>query len=251
APSVSASIHIYRALMDRATTWRQRIDTSTNWAITTGGATSSFVLSSEIHSHAILLLTTLLMATFLIVEARRTRYYDLWASWVRLLETDYLVGIVRDGQVGLHQPWAQIFVRDLENPRFKVSFWQMLARRLYDNYVALFTFLLLVWLLKLTIHQPADQGLASASIVERAAVGPLPGVAIFGSVLFAYAVMLVFTALAGRHSQSVEVATREALLARLTAPHQQQISRRQSEPSVLAQFHSAQDDIPLETRDWD
>lgn len=250
-PSVSASIHIYRALMDRATTWRQRIDTSTNWAITTSGAVAGFVLSDDTHSHAILLLTMLLTTMFLVVEARRMRYYDLWASWVRLLETDYLVGVIRDHQVGLHQRWERLLIRDFEDPHFKASFNEMLARRLRDNYVALFTFLLLMWLLKLTIHQPVDQGISSPSIIPRAAIGLIPGPAVFWSVLACYVLMLGFTLVMGRDQRSAETLSRERTLQRLSAPRQQQMSRRQSQPAVLARYHDETDDIPLHTRDWD
>ena len=54
APPVAATIHIYRGLMDRATTWRMRIDNPTNWAIVTCGTTVRFTLSDETPSHAVL-----------------------------------------------------------------------------------------------------------------------------------------------------------------------------------------------------
>ena len=93
-PPVAATIHIYRGLMDRAATWRLRIDNPTNWAIVTSGTAVSFTLSDETHPHAVLLLLMLFVIMFLIIEARRTRYYDLWSSWLRLLETEYLAPIL-------------------------------------------------------------------------------------------------------------------------------------------------------------
>src|SRR5215213_10957728 len=58
-PPVAATVHIYRGLMDRGTTWRQRVDNPTNWAIVSCGTTVSFVLSDDLHSHVVLLLVML------------------------------------------------------------------------------------------------------------------------------------------------------------------------------------------------
>lgn len=250
-PSVSASIHIYRGIMDRATMWRQRIDLPTNWAITTGGAVSSFVLNDPIHSHAVLLLVMLLTFAFLLIEARRMRYYDLWASWVRVLETDYLAGILRDNQVSLDLPWQRLVVRDLEDPHFKLGTLQIVAQRLRDNYLVIYTFLLLCWLLKLLLHQPVDQGFASDSLIDRAAIGPLPGSLVFSLVIMAYAVLLTLALLARRLQPSVEVLSRELSLRRMASPHQQQMSSRQSHYAMLARFSSEDDDEPLNATDWD
>src|SRR5205823_2957807 len=83
-PPIVATIHIYRGIMDRATTWRVRVDTTTNWAIITTGTSVSFVLGSASRPHAAMLLTMVFTLAFLVIESRRLRYYDLWSSWVRL-----------------------------------------------------------------------------------------------------------------------------------------------------------------------
>jgi hypothetical protein len=57
--------------MDRATTWRNRIDAPTNWAIISVGTTASFVLNDPVHSHVVLLLMMLMVCSFLTIEARR------------------------------------------------------------------------------------------------------------------------------------------------------------------------------------
>lgn len=250
-PSVSASIHLYRGLMDRATTWRQRIDSPTNWAITTGGTVASFTLGDEFHSHAILLLAMLLTFAFLMIEARRMRYYDLWASWVRVLETDYLAEIARDGQVAVDRGWERLIIRDFEDPHFKESTRQLVVRRLRDNYMAIFLFLLLCWLLKLLIHQPLDQGFQADSLIARAAVGPLPGTLVFAGVMVVYVVLLVFTLLSSRGQINIEVLARDAMLRRMLSPHQQQVSQRQSEAAMLERFISEEDDRLLGKQDWD
>lgn len=250
-PSVSASVHIYRGIMDRVTTWRNRIDAPTNWAITTIGATASFVLNDQQHSHAVLILVMLLTFVFLLIEARRLRYYDLWASWLRLLETDYYADILRANEVTLGQAWERQLVRDLENPQFKVSTSRLVAGRLRDNYLALFGFLLACWLLKLLIHQPLDQGVRTDSLIERATIGPFPGVLVFSVVVAWYAVLVVFAVVHGRSFPGVELLDREQALARMTPLHQQPMSRRQSHAAMMTRFASEADDDPLKPRDWD
>src|SRR6185369_13709295 len=42
----AAMIHFYRGEVQRSNTWRNRLDTTTNWAVLTAGATLSFVFSS-------------------------------------------------------------------------------------------------------------------------------------------------------------------------------------------------------------
>src|SRR5262245_23146106 len=41
----TAMIHFYRGEVQRSNTWRNRLDTTTNWAVITAGATLSFVFS--------------------------------------------------------------------------------------------------------------------------------------------------------------------------------------------------------------
>src|SRR5262245_14065314 len=128
-PPIAATVHIYRGLMDSAATWRTRIDYPTNWAIITSGTAASFVLSDESHSHAVLLLVMLMTVMFMTIEARRTRYYHLWSSWLRLLETEYFAPILKENSVTINDTWQALLVRDLGFPHFKMTFWQMLSRR--------------------------------------------------------------------------------------------------------------------------
>jgi uncharacterized membrane protein len=168
-----------------------------------------------------------------------------------VLETDYLVGILRDGAVSLHQPWEQLLVRDLEDPHFKISTMHLLGQRLRDNYMALYLFVLLCWLLKLLLHQPLDQGFESDSLIARAAIGPLPGWLVAAGVAVFYTMLFVLTLARSRRFASVEVLEREQTLRRMNAPHLQQMSRRQSQRAMLARFASDEDDDPLGNRDWD
>jgi uncharacterized membrane protein len=224
-PPVAATVHIYRGLMDRGTTWRQRVDNPTNWAIVSCGTTVSFVLSDELHSHVVLLLVMLFGISFLAIEARRTRYYDLWSSWLRLLETEYLAPILQDNCVTAGDTWQELIVRDLGYPHFKASFWRMLQRRLRDHYMAIYLFLLFSWLLKL--NQPIEEAAGCDTFACHAAVGPIPGTVVMALVGCFYLVLVVIT-LTGYHGRdpSVEVLSRERTLQKLVSPMQQPVSRR-------------------------
>jgi uncharacterized membrane protein len=226
-PPVSATVHIYRGLMDRASTWRLRIDNPTNWAILTCGTSVSFTLSDETHSHAVLLLIMLFTIMFLIVEARRTRYYDLWSSWLRLLETEYLAPILQDNCVTASDTWQELIVRDLGYPHFKATLWRMAQRRLRDHYLAIYLFLLLSWLLKLLLHPLGAGQCVNESFVCHATVGPIPGGLVMTIVGCFYLALATITLLGYRnHDPSVEVLSRERTLQKLVSPSQQPVSRR-------------------------
>ncbi|KAB8142744.1 DUF2270 domain-containing protein [Chloroflexia bacterium SDU3-3] len=245
-PPISASVHIYRGLMDRAVSWRQRIDSPTNWAITTSGTVASFVLSDAGHPHVVLLLMMVLMYAFLIIEARRMRYYELWASWVRLLETDYFASILRDGQAGIGQPWQQLIVHDFANPHFKTPIVHLVARRLRDNYLLLLLFLLACWLVKLVIHPSGG----AAGLVERASIGVIPGAAVFAAVLGSYVLLVLFTALYGRRVPNAELLPRELLAERMLAVPER-LGSYQLRAALRERFLSSEDDLPLRRDDWD
>jgi uncharacterized membrane protein len=85
----TAMIHFYRGEVQRSNTWRNRLDTTTNWAVITAGATLSFVFSSPNNPHFVIPINSILVAIFLLMEARRYRYYEIWSSRVRILETGY------------------------------------------------------------------------------------------------------------------------------------------------------------------
>jgi uncharacterized membrane protein len=90
----AAMIHFYRGEVQRSNTWRNRLDTTTNWAVLTAGATLSFVFSSASNPHFVIPINTILVAIFLLMEARRYRYYEIWSSRVRVIETGYFAQLL-------------------------------------------------------------------------------------------------------------------------------------------------------------
>lgn len=250
-PPVGTTVHIYRGLMDRATTWRNRIDAPTNWAIISVGTTASFVLNDPVHSHAVLLLMMLMVFSFLTIEARRMRYYDLWSSWVRLLETEYFAPIISTNQVTTDALWEQMIVRDMDFPHFKSGFRGMLIRRLQDNYLAILLFLLMAWLLKLLLHERTDLPPRLAdNFVNRATIGPIPGWIVLAVVLASYAILFVIVVVASRRSgQSVEVLSSEQLLQRLASPLQQPVNAGPWHVRLVNLYAQARDDDEVEHLD--
>jgi len=168
-------VHFYRGVMDLSTTWRTRIDGTTNWAVVTAGSIASFLLSDETHPPLMALLGMFLMFAFLVIEARRFRFYDLWSGWLRLMETDYYAPLLKHNVVEPVEQWHSILVCDLQNPHFKISWLEAMGRRLRHNYFAIFVFLLFVWFVKLLPPKTPAPGQCD-TFLRCAAIGPIPGV---------------------------------------------------------------------------
>ncbi len=169
----AALIHFYRAELGRADHWRSRLDTTTNWAVVTTGAAISFAFGAEDPGrHVVLLLVSVLVYFFLVIEARRYRHYDIWQNRLRLLEADYFAPMFMGYAPG--QTWRDIMARDLMHPRFRISMLEALGWRIRRNYCWIFAMLVLSWVLKIAIHpRPlADLG----EFIGRAALPPIPGV---------------------------------------------------------------------------
>src|SRR5678815_4912143 len=131
----TAMIHFYRGEVQRSNTWRNRLDTTTNWAVLTAGATLSFVFSSPSNPHFVIPINSILVAIFLLMEARRYRYYEIWSSRVRVMETGYFAQLLAPENVATDEAWAQHLASDLITPHFTISEWEAVGRRLRRNYL--------------------------------------------------------------------------------------------------------------------
>src|SRR5690606_30309328 len=108
---------------------------------------------------------------FLFVEARRYRYYDIWARRVRLLESGYLVPLMRREPITIdfYAAMASEFTR----PRLRISAMESVVFRLRRTYAPIIGLLLASWVIKLDIHpDPPDHW---TELVHRAQLGPVPG----------------------------------------------------------------------------
>src|SRR5688500_8152937 len=173
----TAMIHFYRGEVQRSNTWRNRLDTTTNWAVLTAGATLSFVFSSPSNPHFVIPINSILVAIFLLMEARRYRYYEIWSSRVRVLETGYFAQLLAPDSVPLDESWAQHLASDLITPHFTISEWEAVGRRLRRNYLWIFALLALSWNLKVYLHPLPARDLHA--FLDRADVGIVPGWIVF------------------------------------------------------------------------
>ena len=170
---ITALVHFYRGELHRATLWRVRLDTTTNWSIISVMGLVTFSLGEPSHSHVGILAGMILVLTFLIIEARRFRFFDVWRARARMLEENFIGPIVRRDLESPIAGWGQLVAEDLLRPRFKMTWHQAFRARLVRNYVPLFLLLLISWVLKLNAQAAADPELDS--ILTAMNVGDLPG----------------------------------------------------------------------------
>lgn len=199
-----AMVHFYRGEVQRSNVWRGRLDATTNWAVITAGATLSFVFSSPDNPHFAIPINTLLVSIFLFMEARRYRYYEVWANRVRVLETGYFAPMLSHRTIAPDKEWAEHIAADLITPHFTISEWEAVGRRLRSNYLWIFVLLSLSWTLKVYIHpspipivSEADKKVFWDIFFQRATVGLAPGwfVVLCGAIFNAIILFVAFSTL--------------------------------------------------------
>ncbi|MDQ4078443.1 MAG: DUF2270 domain-containing protein [Chloroflexota bacterium] len=167
-------VHLYRAHVGRATSWRRRLDTTTNWAVVTTAAAISFALGGvEPQRHVVLLLMSILVTFFLLLEARRYRHYDIWRTRAYILERYYFAPLLDGESTEPDTGWQHWLADDLRNFHYRISFAQAFGRRLRRNYVWIYLTLLLTWFVKVAIHPTPIDSLEQ--FFARTALGPLSG----------------------------------------------------------------------------
>jgi uncharacterized membrane protein len=191
---VNALSHYYRGELSRMMSWRDRLDRTTNWAITGVGAMLSVSLSSPQSHHGVLLFAMVLVFLMLYIESRRYRFFHVYRTRVRLIERNYYARILspRDAIDPVH--WMNQVGEDLRLPRFSMSHREAMARRLRRNYMWLFLILLLAWLLKTTtsVLQPGNSQIihSAVELLNNAALGYIPGWLVVTCVLCFYGFLL-------------------------------------------------------------
>ena len=176
AARITAIAHLYRAEVYRSTVWRLRFDTTTNWAVVTTGIAISASFSGATASPLPLVLVGLLVVFFLLIEARRSRYFDVWRMRARMLETKFYAPMLRGHDSLLDRGWNERLAHDYEDPRHRTSLVHAIGRRLRNNYAWIFMIQAIAYYGKLAIHPVALANLDE--LWERAAIGPFPGQAV-------------------------------------------------------------------------
>ena len=201
----TAMVHFFRAEVQRANVWRQRLDTTTNWAVVTTGAAISFTFA-EPRNHVVILLNIFLVTMFLMIEARRYRYYELWAYRVRLMETDFFAAML----VPPFHPspdWAEALSVSLLHPVFPISTLEAVGRRLRRNYLYIYSVIGTAWVAKLWLTPV--QVVSMDELMARAAVGQVSGqTVLFLAALFGLGLVLISIGTVRMHDAAGEVLPR-------------------------------------------
>jgi uncharacterized membrane protein len=183
----TAMVHFFRAEVQRANVWRSRLDTTTNWAVITTGAAISYAFV-QTGDHVVILMNIILVTIFLLIEARRYRYYELWSYRVRLMETDFFAPML----VPPFHPsadWAETLSESLLHPRFPISSLEAIGRRLRRNYLYIYGVVGAAWLAKLWLIPKPVGGFNELS--QRASIGSISGTIIFTAAIL-FCVLVIF-----------------------------------------------------------
>lgn len=202
AAEIGAIAHLYRGEVYRSTIWRTRLDSSTNWAVVTTGIALSATYSSSEASPLPMVLVGLLVSVFLLFEARRYRYFNVWRARARLLETDFYAPMIRGEGVRRDPGWTELLAKDYVDPRYHISFARAVGRRFRRTYGWIFVIQAIAYYGKLAIHPAPLTSLAD--IFERAAIGPVAGGVVVAAGVFFHGSWAVFALITLR----MEVASR-------------------------------------------
>ena len=170
---VGAIAHLYRAEVYRSTLWRQRLDQTTNWAVISTGIGLSVSFASEKASPFPIVIVGLLCVVFLMLEARRYRFFYVWRFRARVLEIAFYVPMLRGEGAKISLDRGSALSDDYEKPKYRISNMRAIGRRLRRNYGYLFAILGAAYFAKISIH-PTDVE-TWAQFVRRAHIGPIPG----------------------------------------------------------------------------
>ncbi|MFZ1882613.1 MAG: DUF2270 domain-containing protein [Rhodoplanes sp.] len=188
---ITVVAHYYRGEIARMISWRDRIDRTTNWAITVVGAMLSLSLATPTGHHGVILFAMVLILFLLVIESRRYRFFDVYRARVRSLERNYYARVF-SAAAEVESGWMRILSNDLKQPLFSLSFGQAISRRLRRNYCWMFLILLIAWLIKITSSRLKPDGGRVELVhsltewVRNASIGPLPGAIVIVIVLLFY-----------------------------------------------------------------
>lgn len=170
---IGALAHLYRGEVYRSTIWRTRLDATTNWSVVTLGLALSISYADPDVSALPLLLVVILIAMFLILEARRYRYFNVWRARCRWIETNFYAPLL----LRSHRPepgeWQDILAKDYLTPQYHIGFWRAIGRRLRRNYMWIFMFQAVAYFGKIVVHPTPLE--SWGEMLSRMAVGPIPG----------------------------------------------------------------------------
>jgi uncharacterized membrane protein len=192
AGQLQALIHLYRAEVGRMTTYRQRLDTTTNWSITSSALVTTFSLGNPAIPHEAFLFLMLINVFFLMVEARRFTVYEAARYRVLLLEHYFYPEVLGEGSP---RDWRRALIEALRTPYSypKVGVLGAVGWRLRRNYLWIYGAVLVTWIAKLEIA-----GGPSTDLITDAAIGRVPGAVVWAALIAVYVALVCIGVLAQR-----------------------------------------------------
>lgn len=173
AAEIGALAHLYRGEMYQSKIWRNRLDTTTNWAVVVTGIALSVSFSNADASPIPLLIVAWVVLVFLVFEARRYVYYDLFRVRVRVLEINFYGPMLRGEPITTANGWNRLLAEDYRDLRFHISIFEAIGRRLRRTYGWIFTILLACYFAKIFVHPTPVNSFGE--LWDRATIGPIPG----------------------------------------------------------------------------
>lgn len=170
---MGAIAHLYRAEIYRSTVWRTRLDTTTNWAVVTLGIALSIAFHSPDASPMPLILVGILIIFFLVLEARRYRYFNVWRARTRWMELHIYAPMLIDRDLNLEKNWQLVLARDYQHPHYHIGMMRAIGRRIRSNYLWILIVQTIAYVGKLVVHPfPAT---SLDMFFNRGKIGPIPG----------------------------------------------------------------------------
>lgn len=196
--AATALVHLYRGELGRMTSYRRRLDTTTNWAISFVSAVTGLVLSTEMAPHIVILMVLPLLLFFLALEADRFREFEMSRVRVRMLERGYFGELLEGVPSGA---WVENLAHELRDPKPTVTVAWAMGYRLRRTYFWIFLVVLITWLLKLEMlsHAVGDP----VKLLSLANVGPIPGPVVALVVAFFYVGLVALAVRSSRQSASM------------------------------------------------
>jgi len=189
---VNAMSHFYRGELARIMVWRQRLDITTNWAITSSTAIITIAFANRDVPHIIFFFNLAIVWVMLWIESRRYRFYDAFRARVRMLEAHFLVPMVMENRQMLQGEWKKLVCEDLILPSFKISKLEAIGRRLKRNYVFIFILIMVAWITKIFLH--ASEPITSCRALYHALrVGHIPSWLVAGTFIVTFACVIGIT----------------------------------------------------------
>jgi uncharacterized membrane protein len=182
AGQLNALVHLYRAEVGRMVTYRQRLDTTTNWAITSSALVTTFAMGNALIPHSAFLFLLFIDSFFLLVEARRFSAYEAARFRVLLLERYFYPELAGER---VRPDWMRSLIEALRAPYSypPVGLLGAMGWRLRRNYLWIYLAVLITWGAKLEISSGPD-------LIAGAALGPVPGLVVWALAVGFYLVLV-------------------------------------------------------------